>query len=183
MTFGESLAKAWGSLPPFAPQLEAHFNLLTRWNAKLNLTRIDSLEDAVRLHYCESLYLATALPTSPLRIADIGTGAGFPGLPIAIARPECQVTLVESHQRKAVFLREASRNLPNVRIYAGRAEDLDGDFDWIVSRAVRPEDVLNLSIGARRALLVGAEDARKLGGGVELPWGKNRFLVMVSRGT
>lgn len=186
MTFGELLVQEIGTdrlSPGEIARLEAHYQLLTRWNAKLNLTRIESLEDAVRLHYCESLFLAAALPPGPLRIADIGSGAGFPGLPIAVARPECSLTLVESHQRKAVFLREASRELTNVRVFAGRAEDLEGDFDWLVSRAVRPEDVLKLKVGANRALLVGAEDAKALGGGTELPWGKNRFLVMVPRGT
>src|SRR5579862_6905635 len=80
--------------------LETHYELLTHWNARLNLTRIESVEDAVQLHYCESLYVGTRLPAGPLRIADIGSGAGLPGLPIAILRPECTVTLVESHQRK-----------------------------------------------------------------------------------
>src|SRR5262245_12319813 len=89
-------------------QLESHYRLLTAWNKRLNLARLGSVEDAVQLHYCESLYLGRALPLGNLRIVDIGSGAGFPGIPIAILRPECSVTLVESHQRKAVFLREAT---------------------------------------------------------------------------
>ena len=105
--------------------LEAHYNLLVKWNARLNLTRIDSVEEAVRLHYCESLFVGTRLPAGPLRIVDVGSGAGFPGIPIAILRPECTVTLVESHQRKGVFLREASRNLKNVTVVTARAENLD----------------------------------------------------------
>ncbi len=83
--------------------LEAHYKLLTQWNARLNLTRIESVEDAVRVHYCESLFVGTKLPSGPLRIVDVGTGAGFPGIPIAILRPECTLTLVESHQRKSGF--------------------------------------------------------------------------------
>ncbi|MDP9115510.1 MAG: class I SAM-dependent methyltransferase, partial [Acidobacteriota bacterium] len=59
--------------------LEAHYQLLLRWNQKMNLTRITSPEDAVRYHYCESLYLARALPKDPLRVVDVGSGAGFPG--------------------------------------------------------------------------------------------------------
>src|ERR1700732_4321222 len=77
--------------------LEAHFKMLGRWNSRLNLTRIDSLEEAVRLHYCESMFVGTRLPSGPLRIVDVGSGAGFPGIPIAILRPDCAVTLVESH--------------------------------------------------------------------------------------
>jgi len=160
-------------------QLEAHYNLLVRWNAKLNLTRISSMEAAIQLHYCESLFAGLSLPSEALKIADIGTGAGFPGLPIAILRPECHLTLVESHQRKAVFLREASRDLPNVDVFSGRAEDLKKSFDWIVSRAVTPADVLKLKSASRFLLLIGAEDTAKLGGGTKMPWGPNRFLVTV----
>lgn len=164
-------------------QLTAHYDLLVRWNRKLNLTRISSPEGAARLHYCESLLAALRLPVGPLRIADIGSGGGFPGIPMAILRPECSVTLIESHQRKAVFLTEASRDLPNVRVLANRAEEIQQEFDWLVSRAVTPEDVLELPYGGHRMLLVGAEDAKSLGGGELLPWGKERYLVSVPRGT
>ena len=163
-------------------QLQAHYDLLVKWNAKLNLTRIESVEQAALLHYCESLYLGSKLPPGALRIADVGTGAGFPGTPISILRPECHLTLVESHQRKAVFLRESTRELPNVKVFAGRAEDLNEQFDWVVSRAVTPEDVLKLPISKQFALLVGPEDARKLGG-TPLPWGEGRYLASVPRGT
>jgi len=163
-------------------QLQAHYDLLVRWNAKLNLTRIESPEMAELLHYCESLYLGAALPPGSLKIVDIGTGAGFPGIPIAILRPESQVTLVESHQRKAVFLREATRDLPNVKVVAGRAQDLTGPFDWVVSRAVTPSEVLELPISDRFAILVGPEDSQKLGG-FPLPWGEGRHLASVPRGT
>ena len=61
--------------------LEAHYNLLVQWNARLNLTRIESVEDAVRLHYCESLFVGTKLPVGPLRIVDVGSGAGLPRNP------------------------------------------------------------------------------------------------------
>jgi len=80
--FRELLARefaSYGSLTVTQiDQLEAHYNLLVRWNARLNLTRIDSIEDAVRLHYCESLFVGTRLPAGSLRIVDVGSGAGFP---------------------------------------------------------------------------------------------------------
>jgi len=135
--------------------LEAHYDLMLRWNAKLNLTRITDREEAWKRHYEESVFLAEKLPPGPLRIADVGSGAGFPGIPIAIVRPECTVTLIESHQRKAVFLREATRDLPNVRVLAMRAEEVKEKFDWIVSRAVSPEDVLKLDLAPNIALLTG----------------------------
>ena len=150
--------------------LEEHYRLLLRWNQKINLTRITSLQDAVRYHYCESLYLATRLPEGPLRLVDIGSGAGFPGIPVAVYRPECTVDLVESHQRKAVFLREAVRGLTNVRVIARRAEDVTDSYEWTISRAVRPEDVLKLNLAPHVAVL-GAE-------GESLPWGEKRALFV-----
>lgn len=116
--------------------LEAHFELMLRWNRTLNLTRVEKTEEAVTRHYGESLFLAARLPAGALRIADLGSGAGFPGIPLAIYRRDCSVTLIESHQRKAVFLKEATRELSNVRVVAKRAEDVIERFDWVVSRAV-----------------------------------------------
>ena len=163
-------------------QLEAHFIALTKWNARLNLTRIRKLEEAVQFHYCESLFLGQSLPPDALRIADIGSGGGFPGIPVAILRPDCEVTLVESHQRKSVFLREAVRELKNVQILASRAEDLKADFDWIISRAVSPQEVLDLKNSLRFSLLIGSEDAEKLEGCSKLvPWGNRRVLFHVER--
>ena len=157
--------------------LEAHYKLLTQWNPRLNLTRIESVEDAVRLHYCESLFVGSKLPAGPLRIVDVGSGAGFPGIPIAILRPESTVTLIESHQRKGVFLREASRNLKNVSVVTDRAENLKADFDWSVSRAVSPRDILKLKLANNLTLLVGSEDVAGSDRRELLPWGTDRYLV------
>lgn len=165
-------------------QLEAHYSLLLKWNQRLNLTRITSLKEAVRFHYCESLYLGHLLPREPLRIVDIGSGAGFPGFPVAIFRPDCEVTLVESHQRKAVFLREASRGVPNIRVIAGRAEEVKDKFDIAISRAVAPSEVLSLSLAGQFSLLIGAGDAALLPNvSSPLPWGKDRVLFHVERQT
>ena len=157
--------------------LEAHFNLLQSWNRRLNLTRIESVEEAVRLHYCESLFVGTRLPSEPLKIVDVGSGAGFPGIPIAVLRPECAVTLVESHRRKGVFLREVTRNLKNVRIVTDRAENLTPEYDWLVSRAVRSEEVLKLKLANNLALLMGSEEAAGFERREPLPWGRRRFLA------
>jgi 16S rRNA (guanine527-N7)-methyltransferase len=164
-------------------QLESHYVSLTRWNERLNLTRIVDLSESVQFHYCESLFLARFLPPGAHRIVDVGSGAGFPGIPTAILRPECEVTLVESHQRKSVFLREATRELPNVRVIPKRAEDVDESFDWLISRAVTPSDVLRLRLAVSVALLIGEEDASKLNGTSEaVPWGKRRVLFHVKHG-
>jgi|SRR5579872_631629 len=157
--------------------LEAHYKLVTRWNARLNLTRIESIEDAVRLHYCESLFVGTRLPAGPLHIVDVGSGAGFPGIPIAILRPECSVTLVESHQRKGVFLREASRNLANVEVVTDRAENLRLQYDWVVSRAVSPVEILKLKVAKNFAALVGSDNTAKFDSSDNVPWGTNRYMA------
>lgn len=146
-----------------AERLARHYELLMAWNQRLNLTRITEVGAAVERHYCEGIVLASHLPVGELRIADFGSGAGFPGIPVAVVRPECQVTLIESHQRKAVFLREATRGWENVRVLAGRAEDASrlGVFDWVVARAVRWQEVVGASLGRNYALLLGRRDAEE----------------------
>lgn len=155
--------------------LEMHYELLLRWNRKLNLTRITNLLEAVQLHYCESLYLAAFLPKRPLRIVDVGSGGGFPGIPLGIYRADWSVDLVESHQRKAVFLTETVRQLglPNVSVVANRAQDVVGSYDWMVSRAVNPDEVLALRVAPDVAILGNT--------GQKLPWGENRALFHVER--
>ena len=163
--------------------LEGHYQMLLRWNRRVNLTSISGLEEAVERHYCESLFLAASLPAGRLRIADIGSGAGFPGFPVAVLRPDCSVTLVESHQRKAVFLREVSRTLPSVRVLSKRAEAVGEQFDRVISRAVSYRDLTpSLKVlGESVDLLTGAEEPPPESGfnwarAVALPWGKQRFL-------
>ena len=144
--------------------LESHFALLNRWNRTLNLTSIRDMKDAVTRHYGESLFLAAHLPEKCESVADLGSGAGFPGIPLAILRPQCKVTLIESHQRKAVFLKEATRHLGNVLVQAKRAEAVSERFDWLVSRAVAPKEVLRFvpGLASNLALLLAREDASKL---------------------
>jgi 16S rRNA (guanine527-N7)-methyltransferase len=164
-------------------RMNRHYELLTRWNQKLSLTSVRTLEEAVERHYCESVFAACHLPQGLASLADIGSGAGFPGIPIAIVRPDCAVVLVESHQRKAAFLKEASRDLPNVRVLATRAEDVSGQFDWVVSRAVRYSDIAGSlkKLGQNAELLTGEVRAEDLVGfewqePIRLPWGDRRFL-------
>ena len=179
--FRELLAREFAAFGSLAieqiGQLEAHYNLLVQWNARLNLTRIDSVEEAVRLHYCESLFVGTRLPSGPLRVVDVGSGAGFPGIPIAILRPEYTITLVESHKRKGVFLREATRDLSNVSVVTDRAENLKPDFDWLVSRAVSSTDVVKLRLANKLALLVGSDEVPGYDRREPIPWGTGRYLV------
>ncbi|MFN0166836.1 MAG: 16S rRNA (guanine(527)-N(7))-methyltransferase RsmG [Bryobacteraceae bacterium] len=177
---------------PFCPlseeEIEAfaqHFELLRRWNTKINLTRIEDEAEAAVRHYGESAFLARWLPAGPLAAADLGAGGGFPGIPIAVLRPDLEVTLIESHQRKAAFLREAARSLRNVRVIAARGEAVTQSFDWLVSRAVAWKDLRrfvfrlapNVALLTAEAVIPG-EVAR-----VPLPWVGSGFLVGVSRET
>ncbi len=163
--------------------LESHYQLLLRWNSRLNLTTVTGIEQAVDRHYCESLFVARHLPPGPLRIADIGSGAGFPGIPVAVLRPDCSISLIESHKRKAVFLREATRDLPNIQILAARAEAIAGHFEWAISRAVSYDDLRKplRRIAPNAALLTGADlPPADLGfiweAGIALPGARGRFL-------
>jgi len=190
--FAEALAARLSGIVELSPEqvraLEAHYRLLVLWNRTLNLSAITGLEESVERHYCESLFLGARLPPGPLAIADIGSGAGFPGFPVAVLRPECSVTLIESHRRKAVFLREASRGLPRVKVVAKRAEEVRDGFDVAISRAVSYKDLApTLKLLAPNAdLLSGAEKPAATMGfewkePVPLPWGNARFLWMGMR--
>ncbi len=170
-------------------RLHQHYELLAKWNQVLNLTAVRNMEEAVERHYCESVFLACHLPDVPITVADLGSGAGFPGIPVAVVRPWASVALIESHQRKAVFLREASRDLSNVRVIARRAESVGESFDWVVSRAVKYGDIAGTlkSLGQRAEILTGEEArAGELSGfawqePIRLPWGNRRFLWIGTR--
>jgi 16S rRNA (guanine527-N7)-methyltransferase len=159
-------------------RLEQHFSLMLKWNARMNLTRVTDPFEAATRHYGESLFLAARL--SPGTVLDIGSGAGFPGIPAAIVRPDCEFHLIDSNQRKAVFLREASRDLPNVRVSAQRADDIRDRYDWAISRAGAPGDILALKVSSHVALLIGEEDSISLSDFevTPLPWGDRRVLAV-----
>ena len=125
--------------PALLPQLSAYLELLLKWNARTNLTAIREPEEIVRRHFGESLFAGRHVGDCDT-LLDLGSGAGFPGIPIALLRPEIQVTLAESQNKKATFLREVVRTLglPNVEVWTGRAEAMPVErrFDTVTLRAV-----------------------------------------------
>jgi 16S rRNA (guanine527-N7)-methyltransferase len=127
-------------LPPGATaQLDAFLALLLQWNERINLTAVRDPKMIVRRHLAESLFAAGHIPAGATTLLDFGSGAGFPGIPIAIARPEIAVTLAESQNRKAAFLREAVRTLGlRAEVWAGRVEQMAGErvFGAVTLRAV-----------------------------------------------
>jgi 16S rRNA (guanine527-N7)-methyltransferase len=121
--------------------IQQYIKTLLRWNEKLNLTAIrDPLEILYR-HFCESMFAAGAIPVDKGRLADIGSGPGFPGIPLKIIRPELELCLVESNIKKGTFLAEVVRELKltNSRVLISRYEELGEEvapLDYICSRAV-----------------------------------------------
>ena len=116
-------------------KLLAYIDLLAKWNRTYNLTAVRDPEDMVARHLLDSLAVLPFVHGETL--ADLGSGAGLPGIPLAIARPDIAVTLVESNGKKARFLREAARSLPlpNVRVFEARVQTVAGLFDTVACRA------------------------------------------------
>jgi 16S rRNA (guanine527-N7)-methyltransferase len=139
-------------LPEQLKYISMYIDILLRWNQKLNLTSVRDPESIVTRHFGESIFAAQNLfATSPdslqsLRSVDVGSGAGFPGLPIKICLPELAVTLIESNHKKATFLREVIRSLTltEIDVFTGRAEAFPAHSGELVTmRAVeRFETVL-----------------------------------------
>jgi 16S rRNA (guanine527-N7)-methyltransferase len=122
-------------------RFHAYLSLLVRWNAKINLTAIREEEGILSRHFVESVECAQSIPGKVTNLLDFGSGGGFPGIPIAICRPEIAVSLAESQGRKAAFLREALRVLDvRAKVHAARAETLVAPFDCVTMRAVDKMD-------------------------------------------
>jgi len=170
--------------------ISTYIDLLLRWNARINLTAVRQPEEIVTRHFGESLFAARHLfparttrgqPAKPAlsevegavqaerssastRLIDIGSGAGFPGLPIKIWAPDVELTLIESNQKKATFLREVTRSLTltNINVFAGRAEAYSNPpADIVTLRSVEhfetalPIAARLVAPGGRLALLIG----------------------------
>ena len=122
-----------------AGQVQTYLDLLLKWNAKINLTAIRDPNEIVQRHFGESFFAAEhAGVASAFNLIDVGSGAGFPGLPAAILAPGSQVTLIESQQKKVAFLREVVRTLElkNVNVHLGRAEESSLKAEIVTLRAV-----------------------------------------------
>jgi 16S rRNA (guanine527-N7)-methyltransferase len=143
--------------------LAKYLELLTRWNQTIPLTSIQDDTEVVARHFGESIFAGPLLPMSRGRLADVGSGAGFPGLPLKIAFPELQVTFLEPNIKKCAFLREvqSALGLPGVDVVRNRYEDFHaahGSFDFVCSRA----------LGGYKRLLLWSKVVLKPGGHVIL---------------
>jgi 16S rRNA (guanine527-N7)-methyltransferase len=187
------------------PQLKTiklYLELLLKWNAKLNLTAVRDPEEVITRHFGESLFAAGQLfpdGDSHESVIDIGSGAGFPGLPLKLWSPTIELTLVESNQRKATFLREVIRtlNLRSASVMAERAESVSLRADVVTLRAVeRFEHILPVAFGlvkprGRIALLIGDAQAGLAQSAlpntawrnpIPIPLSRNRTLLIGEKG-
>jgi 16S rRNA (guanine527-N7)-methyltransferase len=122
-------------------QIQQYIRILLQWNEKVNLTAIRDPQEILYRHFCESMYAAAAVPLENGRLADVGSGGGFPGLPLKIIRPDLRVFLVESSIKKVTFLAEVTRELglKDVQVLARRYEELGEEvapLDFVCSRAL-----------------------------------------------
>lgn len=161
--------------------IQRYMRILRQWNEKLNLTAIrDPLEILYR-HFCESMHAAVVLPLASGRLADIGSGAGFPGVPLKIIRPELELFLVDSNIKKGTFLAEVVRDLElvNTRVLISRYEELSEELaplDYVCSRAVGEfgpflDWAASEQLSARRTLLwIGGRDIEEVKKSTDWDW-------------
>ncbi len=158
--------------PQLAQLARVYIRLLLRWSTRISLTSLTDTTDILRFHFGESLFAAKAVPIESGRLADVGPGAGFPGLALKLARPEILVTLLESNNKKVVFLEEVVRSLSlqGVTVVRGRFEDSTSDepcMDFVTSRALGKVDKLLpwcprvLKKGGHVVLWLGGDEAKR----------------------
>ncbi len=166
-------------------QVEAvrrYVSTLVIWNQKVNLTALTDPQEILRRHFGESLFALRAVPMSVGRLADVGSGAGFPGLALKVGRPELDVVLIEPNSKKAVFLAEVSRVLGvSIKVRRSHFEELaEGErpFDFITARALGdPHSLLKWSLGALKedglaVLWLGRQGAEELFATTAWAWRK-----------
>ena len=155
-------------------QISTYIDILLKWNQRMNLTAVRDADEMVPRHFGESLFAAQQLlpagSDSAVKVVDLGSGAGFPGLPMKLWAPEIELRLIESNQKKAAFLREVVRSLKleKVTVFAGRAEEFPlASAELVTMRAVeRFESALPVAAnlvwpGGRLALLIGEAQVLK----------------------
>jgi 16S rRNA (guanine527-N7)-methyltransferase len=199
--------------PELLEQISTYLALLLKWNAKVNLTAVRDPREMVTRHFGESFFAAERLlsvhavrlvhgihpPSETTSVIDVGTGAGFPGLPLAMFSPKAHVVLIESHAKKVAFLNEviSALGLRNAKVARQRAEEYPGKAELVTMRAV---EMFERSIhaahrlvgeGGRLALMIGAAQVRlakaEIGEmawseAMPLPGSQSRVLLVGSKG-
>lgn len=176
--------------------IRQYLELLLHWNQKINLTSIVNPAEILGRHFGESMFAAAVVPRMRGRLADVGSGAGFPGLAIKLVCNQLDITLIEPIQKKAVFLAEVARalELAGVEILRIRIADLylTDSFDLVTARAVGAIDSLlkwagrSLRRDGQVVLWLGGKDAEKIssasswvwGEPIRIPQSRSRFLIV-----
>ncbi|HEV7220674.1 MAG: 16S rRNA (guanine(527)-N(7))-methyltransferase RsmG [Terriglobales bacterium] len=180
--------------------ISTYLDTLLRWNARINLTAIRDPEEIVTRHFGESLFAARHLfpdAHGNAQVIDVGSGAGFPGLPIKLWAKDIHATLIESNHKKATFLREVIRalKLEGVEVFAGRAEEFSACGDVVTLRAVehfesairtatnlvKPDGRVVLLIGVSQNEITKAVPEMSWLQGVRVPESASRILLIGTR--
>jgi len=148
---------------PLEQKLNQYLALLNKWQKTINLVSSDTLAEARTRHFDDSLQLVPLIPVEAKVLADIGSGAGFPGLVLAMARPDLEVHLIESDARKAAFLMTVSRETEttNLRVHVKRAED--------ILPALKPEVITARALAALDKLLAMTQPV----------WNDNQLITLI----
>jgi 16S rRNA (guanine527-N7)-methyltransferase len=169
------------ALRPYGPPLKSgvadkvstYISLLLKWNKTISLTTVTNPSEILKFHFGESIFATHEVNFEKSRLADVGSGAGFPGLPLAMVVPGLDVTLIESNAKKCAFLSEVVRELqlPNVTVFRGRMEDFpsdSGSLNLIAARALGQHTELLawskeiLAAGGKVILWLGEADCREI---------------------
>jgi 16S rRNA (guanine527-N7)-methyltransferase len=186
--------RPYGVLP--APDLttgiKTYIELLLKWNKTVSLTTVTKVDQILAFHFGESLFALPMLPMEKSRLADVGSGAGFPGIPLAMARPSLDVTLIEPNAKKFAFLNEVIHqlSLANVSAVRGRTDDhqsFSGRFEAVTARAVGQFDELigwtkpRITPRGKLILWVGDENARQILSDPRFEWSSPERIPRTDR--
>jgi 16S rRNA (guanine527-N7)-methyltransferase len=183
-------------------KVRIYISVLLHWNKRVSLTTVTDPKEILRFHFGESLFASRRVPISDGRLADVGSGAGFPGLPLRMAIPSLNVVLIESNGRKSAFLSEVLRELglDHVEVFRGRMEDFGqqgSKFDFVTARALGQTDKLlswsrqQLTPDGKLILWLGSDDCEKISRQrrwnwrhpMHIPGSQRRYLLIGSPGT
>jgi 16S rRNA (guanine527-N7)-methyltransferase len=180
-------------------KIRAYIAILLKWNQKISLTTVTGPAEILRFHFGESLFAASAAPIRHGRLADVGSGAGFPGLAIRLLVETIEVVLIESNTKKTAFLSEVTRELGlrGVEIFRGRMDDFDSgarEINLITARALGQHENLlkwshsRLDSSGKLIMWLGEEDANEISRSpswiwhepIKIPQSQRRFLLIGS---
>jgi 16S rRNA (guanine527-N7)-methyltransferase len=170
-----------------AEKILAYIAILRHWNKSISLTTVTDPGEILKFHFGESIFAAGELNYEKSRLADVGSGAGFPGLPLAIVSPGLDVTLIESNTRKCAFLSEVARELrlDSVTVFRGRMEDYPSEprpLNFVTARAIGNHARLlawarnHVAPGGRILLWLGETDSRGVSADAHWSWGPTKRI-------